>query len=136
MIEIEYKSEFLEVSYDSGNSWVISKWTSNTSYLTVDQYKREVEAARKVFIDHQPVFGNLSLNQDFYFVVDPEMQEWVNQQFEEYLPSKSAIVVASEFVAQLSIEQTVESMDVAICYFDNEQEAREWLTDQTKASKV
>ncbi|EAY30553.1 hypothetical protein [Microscilla marina] len=135
MIELEYKSEFLEVSYDSENSWVISKWTPNTRYLTIDQYKQEVLVVCQAFIDHKPVFGSLALTQDFYFILDPETQEWLTQQFEGYQPSKSAVVVAQEFVSQLSIEQTVQSMDIIVNYFSNEQEAREWLMNQTKVSE-
>ncbi|EAY30554.1 hypothetical protein [Microscilla marina] len=134
MIELEYKSDFLEVSYDSANSWVVNKWTDNTRYLTIDQYKQETLALLKVFVDHQPLAGILSLTQDFHFVVDPEMQEWITKIFEGYLPSKSAIVVGSEFVSQLSIEQTVQDLDVIVRYFDNESEAKEWLLDKTKMS--
>ncbi|EAY30560.1 hypothetical protein [Microscilla marina] len=134
MIELEYKSDFLEISYDSENSWVISKWTANTSYLTVDQYKREIHALVKAFANHQPLTGNLSLAQDFNFIVAPELQDWVMLQFEGYFPAKSATIVAAEFVSQLSIEQTLQSLDGAVCYFDNEPEAREWLLGKEKAS--
>ncbi|EAY30559.1 hypothetical protein [Microscilla marina] len=134
MVELEYKSEFLEVSYDSENSWVISRWKPNTLHLTIDQYKEEILAVRQVFINHYPFACNLSLNQDFHFVIDPATQEWMAQQLNDYLPPKSAVVVAAEFVAQLSIEQTVQDMETAVKYFDNEPEAREWLLGKEKAS--
>ncbi|EAY30552.1 hypothetical protein [Microscilla marina] len=136
MVELEYKSDFLEVSYDSENSWIISKWTSSTQHLTVDQYRPEILALAKVFRDHHPFVGSLSLTQDFNFIVDPELQDWVTQQFNDYLPPKSAMVVAAEFISQLSIEQTVQNMETALKYFDNEPEAREWLLGkETKVSK-
>ncbi|EAY30558.1 hypothetical protein M23134_03196 [Microscilla marina ATCC 23134] len=113
---------------------MISKWTPNTLHLTIDQYKEEILAVRQVFINHYPFACNLSLNQDFYFVIDPATQEWTAQQLNDYLPPKSAVVVAAEFVAQLSIEQTVQDMETAVKYFDNEPEAREWLIGKEKVS--
>ncbi|WP_299464655.1 hypothetical protein [uncultured Microscilla sp.] len=134
MIELEYKSEFLEISYDSENSWVISRWTPNTRHLTVDQYKPEVVALRQAFVDHHPFAGSLSLTQDFHFVIDPILQQWVVQQFAGYMPPKSAVVVAPEFVAQLSIEQTVQELETAVKYFASKSEAQDWLLDKAKVS--
>ncbi|WP_299464648.1 hypothetical protein [uncultured Microscilla sp.] len=134
MIELEYKSEFIEVSYDSESSLVITRWTPNTRHLTIDQYKQDMLATCQVFVNHYPFAGNLSLTQDFYFVIDPETQEWTAQQFNDYLPPRSAAVVAPEFVAQLSIEQTVQDLKTAVKYFDNESEAREWLLGKEKVS--
>ncbi|EAY30555.1 hypothetical protein [Microscilla marina] len=132
MIELEYKSEFIEISYDSENSLVVTRWTPNTRHLTIDQYKQEILAAREVFMNHYPFACNLSLTQDFHFVIDPATQEWTAQQFNDYLPPKSAMVVAAEFVSQLSIEQTLQNMDVMVRYFDNEPEARDWLIGKVK----
>ncbi|EAY30556.1 hypothetical protein [Microscilla marina] len=127
MVELEYKSEFLEVSYDSENSWVISRWTPNTRHLTIDRYKPEVVALRQIFVDHHSFAGSLSLTQDFHFVIDPILQQWVVQQFTDYMPPKSAVVVAAEFVSQLSIEQTVQDLDTAVKYFASQSEAEDWL---------
>ncbi|WP_299464652.1 hypothetical protein [uncultured Microscilla sp.] len=134
MIELEYKSEFLEISYDSENSWVITRWTPNTHHLTIDQYKLEVEAFRQAFVDHHPFTGSLLLAQDFYFVIDPETQQWVVQQFAGYMPPKSAVVVAAEFVSQLSIEQTAQDLEAAVKYFASKSEAQDWLLDKAKVS--
>ncbi|WP_299464645.1 hypothetical protein [uncultured Microscilla sp.] len=136
MIELEYKSEFLEVSYDSENSLVVARWTANTRHLTIDRYKPEAMALRQIFVNHHPFAGSLALTKDFYFILDPETQEWVGQQFVGYMPPKSAVVVASEFVSQLSIEQTLQTMDGTVRYFDNEPEAREWLLSKAKVGEI
>ncbi|PIY12616.1 MAG: hypothetical protein COZ18_01630 [Flexibacter sp. CG_4_10_14_3_um_filter_32_15] len=79
----------------------------------------------------EKVLGNIK---ELGFVVSPEAQEWMNEHI--FAPamevgfSKLAVVMSTEFLAQLSIEQVMEEevgQQITTKYFDEIEEAREWI---------
>ena len=69
-----------------------------------------------------------------FFTIMPYIQEWTNQSI--FIPSlsiglnKSAFVVSEDLFIQVSIEQTMSETEgdkFTICYFDNKEEAKNWI---------
>lgn len=77
-------------------------------------------------------------NRENFFTLSPELQSWHANNIAFKIPEyskdpqniKIALVVSSDFISQLSIEQTMEedqTMEDTTKYFDSKEEAMEWL---------
>jgi hypothetical protein len=74
-------------------------------------------------------------NRNFLFSMSPALQEWsasevTSKMFAKNPNIRTAVLVSSDFISQLSIEQALEEDAETIQttkYFEDEQEAREWI---------
>ena len=87
------------------------------------EYLQEVRA-KAVLIDLR----------QFAYTVSPDEQIWIDTQIvtiEQNIINKQAILSPEEFIAELSVEQTMEeenAQSLTIAFFSTEKEAIEWLT--------
>ena len=101
--------------------------------MSAEEYIQELS----VFIDlvraHRPkrILGNMV---DFRFPITPEIQAWVDENlfsvYREIGFEQIAILLSEEFIASLSIEQTMDSAGdngFQTAFFDNEEAAKRWL---------
>jgi hypothetical protein len=130
MEKFETKFQFLK--YDENNSVVIQKWRDNTIKMNGEDFKREMLFLADFFRRYHPQ-RVLILMQDFEFIVDPELQDWVNENVNSILAedkTKTAIVVSKDFFSAVSVEQTIadaEKEGLENRFFDKEQDAQDWL---------
>ncbi len=106
-----------------------------TAEMSAEEYKNEHVELLKFMLEQktQKVLGNIK---DLGFVVSPEVQGWMNEHI--FVPameggfSKLAVVMSTEFLAQLSIEQVMEEevgQQIMTKYFDEIEQAREWIVN-------
>ena len=129
-----YQSDYLQIDAFDEQHLLELTWLAATADMTDEEYKYEHVELLKFMLDQktEKVLGNIK---DIGFVVSPEVQEWMNINI--FIPtmevsfSKLAVVMSTEFLAQLSIEQALEEevgQQLTSKYFDNVEEAREWIT--------
>lgn len=128
-----YTSTFQDIHIDESLKLLQKKWTGATADMSEETFKSEVEKIAQLAEQyHIEKFHDDTTN--FYFVIMPRLQTWVNEQiFPRFINAglrKYAIVVSEEMIAQLSIEQTMEednTNNFQVCYFDSAEKAKKWL---------
>ena len=139
------ENKFTSIYYDQALMLYEQYWHPATEDMQDDDYQsiqsRMVEFVKK----HQlPILNYYLDNREFYYVMSPEMQDWqvefvgekllaITQAAINEIPVLNvAIITSTEFISQLSIEQTMDENSGqvgqgAIRYFDDSQKALEWL---------
>lgn len=99
------------------------------------------EQAKEIWIEYASFIckykpKNICTNgQNFNFVIIPEMQEWLDKNVSKVAVEngliKKANIVSSDFFAQVAIQQLFEEKNslgrFKIEYFDNEEDAKDWI---------
>lgn len=128
-----YKSDYFSIDWIQDKGYFHYVFNKNTARMTSEEYVDEL----KIFIDfvktYKPkkVLGDML---EFDFAITPEVQKWIDENlftvYKEIGFEKIAILLSQEFIASLSIEQTMEEATVDTFesrYFDNEKAALDWL---------
>ena len=135
-----YNSEYQTINFDKSKSILSKSWTSKTEDFDEKTFSAEVdkivECAEKYKAKHI-----LDDTRNFSFTIPIALQSWVdNEVFPLFIAAglkKYAIIVSKEFIAQLSIEQTMEgetgSQSFEVKYFDNIEEANNWITNHSSS---
>jgi hypothetical protein len=129
-----HQSDYLQIDSFDNQRLLELTWLSATEDMTAEEYKDEHVKLLKFMLDQKTkkVLGNIK---ELGFVVSPEVQEWMNINI--FVPAMEvgfnqlAVVMSTEFLAQLSIEQVMEEEEgqkIITKYFDELEEAREWIT--------
>jgi len=129
-----YKSDYIEISFDSQKSIITNEWFSVTSQMTDEIYKKEMLKFVEFVKIHKPKF-HLIKSLNFLYVITIEMQNWTNENVFPVLAQngikKISFLVSSEIIAQMSIEQALEENNASVFeikYFDSEKSAIDWLS--------
>lgn len=110
-------------------------WKESSDDMSEDEYKTEMQEYLNAVITQFPVSQKILINLiNFRFAIDPELQKWADKNImakaQNYV-KKAAFLMPQDFFANLSVEQ-VNSRDGtpqdAIKYFDNREDALEWLS--------
>ena len=108
-------------------------WTNSEAKMSSEAYKEDMWNYLKCVKEHQTSLALIDLKQ-FNFSIEPELQQWVDTNIaveSNKIVKKIAFVMPSDFVESLSVEQTMEENEGAqhdgISYFDNREEALNWL---------
>ena len=129
-----FKNNIQTIEYNSSTKQVTQTWTDESKSLNESEFKTEMLELAKFFEEHKPVNVLIDMR-DFYFVVVPEMQTWVNENVNSKLSGinslKTAFVVSSDLFASISVEQTLEDNKESINnrFFENENDAEKWLAE-------
>ena len=109
-------------------------WNAESEHMEDEEYQSLMQEQRDAVIANNYTIEFFLLdNREFLFSMSPDLQEWqANEIFAKMVTKevKIAVMVSSDFIAQLSIEQAIEEDDNAgetSKYFEDEQEAREWI---------
>ncbi len=127
-----YQSYYAEYHYNPDLELIETICFPTTVEMTDKAYK--IEQLRYVDLLQRYKTTRLLINAiEFRFPITPAVQEWnaenVAKQEIALGLKKQAIVVSRDFISQMSIEQAIEEEQGKILteYFDNVQEARDWL---------
>lgn len=132
-MEVLQEDNIWKLSFDKQVNFLQSNWTGLV--LSEDIFKEKMLQIAEAVKTHQPQ-GFLANTLQFNFSISPDLQTWHNDTlfpvFESVGLKKMAIVVAEDIFSQVSIEQAYEENDYGFVtqYFDGEQEAREWLSQE------
>lgn len=127
-----YESQFHQIIHHTTKGYLEDFWTSNTGMMTVEEYKHEMIQYRDMVVKLNIDKALISLT-NFLFPIAPSIQQWADQNIMEVTSKyikKAAFVLPSELVAKLSVEQINQgeaTPQEVVQYFDNVQEALDWL---------
>ncbi|MEH0155724.1 hypothetical protein V6R21_16365 [Limibacter armeniacum] len=126
-----YADKFVEIVYDAGQSLLIHYWYESTSQMSDEDYQKTVSILVRVFQKYKPL-KCLAVTNKMQYVVTPELQKWVSQQFLGIAAKYNGIVVSENIFTLLSVEQLMEELDEAgertiTRYFTDQEQAEEWL---------
>lgn len=111
-------------------------WHKVSEEMEDEEYKLFMSQERDYLIEAGYRLDALILdNREFLFSMSPDLQEWqageiLAKMLEKNPNPNNAIIVSSDFISQLSIEQAMEENEKAentTRYFENELEAKEWI---------
>ncbi|GAB4396036.1 MAG: hypothetical protein OHK0053_08690 [Microscillaceae bacterium] len=130
-MDVVYSSPSLEMTFEVEKSLMVLDWKAQTAHWTEADFKAENLHIVEVIALHRPQYM-LSLSQDFAYSINPENQVWIAENvFTAHKRNgvkKLALILSSDFIAQLSIEQSTEEAPVLpSAMFDNREEAEKWL---------
>lgn len=131
-METLFQNKYVTLSYDSQKSFFLMVFKRETEYLTTEQYKADMLKCAD-FMRNNPHNRFLTDLTYFYFILNSELQRWINQEafnYPEPPDYRTAVVVSSDFVSQIGVEQMAEerpNADRTIQYFTTLEEAKKWL---------
>lgn len=133
-METVYQSKYLTLVVDKENQILRVLWSETTENMTDEEFRAELVKYAEVSEQYRP---QKSLVDTRYFLMPivPETQEWVNANIHQRSLKagikKFAYLVSKDLFSQVSIEQTMEEDNAKgifdTQYFDNENQAMEWL---------
>ncbi|WP_026999557.1 hypothetical protein [Eisenibacter elegans] len=126
------ENNWISVSYDASNKHLRATWKPESADMPEDDF-RAINSFYVTCFQHHTITSFLIDSREFNFPISPEAQTWVG---EEIIPavinlglSRLAFMMSKEFIAQLSIEQTMEeggNVPFQIKYFSDLDEAQAW----------
>lgn len=132
-----YIGRFMYIEYDEANSVMLSRW-DKSDQMTEDDFRSEMIEYKNFAVAHK-VRNYLVDNRAMYFAISPALQVWVNENIFPFTmhpeARKFAIVMPEDFIAQISLEQTIEEGEKTIGavktrYFDSLEKAHSWILDK------
>ncbi len=141
MVEI-HRSKYFQIEWNQSKDLFHYVFNQQTAHMTATEYINELKIFIKLVKQHRPkyVLGDMI---EFGFVITPDIQEWINENlftvYQEIGFKKIAILLSKEFIASLSIEQTMDedsSKSFKTAFFDNAKTAQAWLEGKVKLSEV
>lgn len=130
-----YTSKYVERFFDEENQMITSTWLTTTEHMNAEEFKEEMQQLATL-IKEKEVRFILSITKDLRFPIVPELQQWVSEvivpQFIEAKIEKQAIIIPEELIAQLSLEQTVDDVELTehiheSKFFSGIAEAKAWF---------
>jgi len=132
-------NQFMESHLDQEKSLLTTHWFPSTYDLEEDKYKKIVLEIADL-VQEKRIKRWISYGKDFAFVISPELQEWVYSEFHQKLVQgglqKVAVVIPSDYIANLSVKQTVGEIEknqlevhLELRNFDEPKQAEAWLLE-------
>jgi len=129
-------NNYVCIELDEANSMADTEWFLTTENMTHEEYISVFTEIGRLFKEHQ-VKKWLGNTTNFRMAVTQEIQDWTATTLTPILLEagllKMALLVPEELIANLSVQQSVDEMEVANSeifvtrYFDNKNAAKEWL---------
>lgn len=132
-METAVTPQHLVLAFDAGRSLMTSTWDT-PAVLDEDFYKSLMVQHVEFYQAHKPDFMLVDARLAFYGI-PPHVQEWINgYTFPKYVElglKSMAVVVSSDLITNLSMEQTLEAVENSapwkFRYFDSVEAAQAWL---------
>jgi len=127
-----HQSQFHELTYDEKNSFLESNWSLDTDEMTTDEFKQELEVYLQLVERYQTKLVLFDFRY-FLFTITPNIQTWIDNEIsatEKLIIHQQAILMPSDFIAELGVEQTVEephNQELNIKLFKVREKALRWL---------
>ncbi|WP_299455671.1 hypothetical protein [uncultured Microscilla sp.] len=127
-----FENRFIRLSFHEESKVIKFIWENTLGLMEADF--KEVCQIQTEYVERCAAKSILIDNTNFGFPIDPELQEWVNDNcLEKWLHlniRKIAITTTREIIAQLSVEQIWEEpigQKFNVRFFDTANEAEAWL---------
>lgn len=130
------ENKFVSITLDESNGLAEAEWFAETASMNEEEYYTVFSKIGELYRKHK-VKKWLGNTLNFLMPVSPKLQEWTATELTPMLIEaglqKMAIVVPGDFIAGLSVQQSVDEMNTSnesnfeTRYFDNVEEARKWL---------
>ena len=125
------KNKYLTINWDEDHKLLELIYSKETADLTEEIYKEQIIEIVNIAKQYK-IEKFLSNLKEFYYPIAPSLQKWINMQFynkTSITTAKTAIILSTELVKGISIEQAVEESDkkLNLKYFDEYTQARDWL---------
>lgn len=131
MNETIYESERMVITFDDNHK--ICEIVLNHNETLLKKFQSDLLTFLDVIKQYKPVKNLWNLT-DFAIVIDPEMQEWIddniNQKEIEIGVRFEAFLMPGDLVEQLSVQQTMEEQygqSIETQYFSERDTALKWL---------
>ena len=130
-----YNSKYLVCFYDEKTNILTSTWLVTTEWMNANNFKEEMLKFPELINKYSAKYLLAVLN-DLRFPIEPELQIWVVKniapKYVEAKLKKQAIVVPSDFITELSMEQIVDDVDAGMyeykpAFFKDIESAKAWL---------
>ncbi len=135
MKKLLFDNEYATYSINEAEKTIEEYYKPATKNVTLDVLKNILNTFANFFIIYKPrkMFSD---NRDLLFPIVPEFQTWIEQNIARTAVEngllKVARVVSKDLLVQLSLEQMSEEgillEKLETKFFDNEQDARKWLS--------
>lgn len=133
-----FKNKYYSLSFYQSYSRLVYLAFPQTEEMSEEELKEGFIKTSEIMEELKPNFF-LSDSRQQFSVITPEMQIWIAEniypRWHHAGLQKLAIVIPTELIANLSIQQTVDEVEVAkksggyeIRYFDSDKVAKNWLT--------
>ena len=130
-------SKYQNVLFEEDTNILIFKWLPETINMIGDDFMTEMNKVAKIIMQHNGC-NILLLSQDMKFAIAPDKQIEANKillpAYNQSSVKKLAIIIPKEFIAELSMEQTIEEKidehSFKTNFFADEKEAQEWLMNK------
>jgi len=128
-----FKNQFVQILFDNSTSLITCDWNKNTKDASCNDFKAWNKALTQNAYEHKPI-GLFANTKHYKFTITPKLQEWATQnvfaRLAEAGVKKIAIIVSSNWISQLSLEQFTDEYEEGKLinkYFENEEKAVAWL---------
>jgi hypothetical protein len=126
-----YEDKFITFTYNEKYRYITERYYLESQFLTDEHMRTLMYKLRGWFQELKPL-GYLSCSRDFRFTVDPQMQDFLNN---EIAPAATVMryiarVYSTDILSQLGMEQFVENNlpdQINTCFFDDDEKAQTWL---------
>ncbi len=128
-----FENEFVTVIWDEAQNILKAVWTPETEHMTDQEFKDSIQRGVWENIAQYKPKGFIGETREFLYVIAPEAQEWYAQNISNVLGThtkKIAMIISEDFIAQLSVEQTIEEDQQSgwtTRYFTQESDALQWI---------
>ncbi|MBT29245.1 MAG: hypothetical protein CMO01_06245 [Thalassobius sp.] len=131
----------LIITFDNCNGILLTVWNTKVD-LPLEEYKDLLYS----YIDSINYYKPITMIVDAKnanFAIPVETQDWINEImtpiYRKYEIEKMAIIMSHDFIAQLSIEQTINDLhlpSIDVKYFDNRDHATVWIHKDLKKKQI
>jgi len=128
-----YKNEYVAYFLDETKEMIEQIWTNSEGMMSKEEYK-SIMLTHLKYVELYKIQKVLVDARELGLTLTPDLQEWIDEnitaRMNKYVKWIS-FIVPEELFAKVSIEQTMEEDEgkniEGVHYFDDEQEARDWL---------
>jgi len=131
-MEILKSDNFITIGVDLEKSMLYAKWLPMSKDIS-EEYFKDTNWLYVQLCENHTLSSFLLDTTDFDFTISPTTQTWVAENILPKLSTfgmkKVAFLVSTDFITQMSIEQTMEEkvFNFSVRYFDQSSEALNWL---------
>ena len=138
-METIYQSKFSKHEYDSTTKIIFTDWFKETTNMTTDDFKNEMQEWLNAFRKCKPLYL-YDRCVDFNYTITPDEQIWManllNAEWIKLGLKKYAHIVPAEMITELSVEQLFDEFfqmklenQYPIIDFADREKALEWLME-------
>ncbi|OJJ22028.1 hypothetical protein BKI52_08290 [marine bacterium AO1-C] len=125
--------------YDRRRNYFVNIWLPESQDLEDTEYQKQQIILWDKVREIHPQFV-ISDNTNFLYSIDPELQDWVASEIDKLIDEvkleRIGIVTSKDFIALLTIRQTIEEgrfQDITR-FFETREEAESWLFTKSQAA--